>query len=261
MSIIPSFDNGYYCLSNAGTLLKINDSGDTLWTKNILDNFASSSMIKTPDDYLLIAGNEFVEGQLIFLKVNQYGEEIWKKIYASNYFYNSCNSIATTNDNGFITSNYMETSQMNVDGLWVMKLDEAGDSVFSIYAPVKLEPKEIFQTEDGLYLFLANNMYGTPRLVKTDSTGDVITHIPKLQPSVETIYCYPNPFDDELNICLDKSLEKEGLINIYNVVGTLVYSQNISFDEKIDTRMLNNGIYFIELKIDDKIFTNKLIKE
>ena len=51
-------------------------------------------------------------------------------------------------------------------------------------------------------------------------------------------------------------------IQIENVMGQTIYSENISLDEaRVDVSALNQGIYFVEVETKDGTFANKFIKE
>lgn len=59
---------------------------------------------------------------------------------------------------------------------------------------------------------------------------------------------YPNPVKDFLLV--DNSVSKSSKIEIYSIIGTLVFKKNISSEnliEKLDISKLSNGIYFLKL--------------
>lgn len=74
----------------------------------------------------------------------------------------------------------------------------------------------------------------------------------------------PNPFTNEIhisNILANKNLQQ---IQIVNNIGQLIYQENLvgmnSNLKKINTSMLNAGLYFIQLFYSNKIETLKLVK-
>lgn len=260
VTIFESFDNSFYCLSNRGMLLKVNSNGDTLWTKQTLENFISKSMVKTNDSCIMISGNEFIGNKLIFLKVDRDGGIIWKKTYSNDgYSYNLNSSVSTTIDNGFITANYMEPLQQNESNLWIMKLNEKGDSLFSITTDVKLRPENIIETNDNLYVFLANDQYQRPRLIKTDETGDVITTIYSTEQNSQISY-YPNPVQDRLTIKLDKTPLNKGYYRLYNSFGVLIKENVLNQRTTIDMSNFNSGVYILNMMVDNEIISRKILK-
>jgi hypothetical protein len=78
---------------------------------------------------------------------------------------------------------------------------------------------------------------------------------------VETIFnTYPNPTNGIFTIALDNLGEYD--ININNVLGQTVYSSTINeLLTSIDLSKFDKGIYTIELKQDDLIYTDKVIVE
>lgn len=71
---------------------------------------------------------------------------------------------------------------------------------------------------------------------------------------------YPNPNNGLLKLSFEKSL-KNGKFKIFNCLGQIVFSQNISESNfEIDISDQPNGIYFIEIGDDENILRVKLIK-
>lgn len=79
-------------------------------------------------------------------------------------------------------------------------------------------------------------------------------------------YLYPNPTRSELTIRLANTktpaLGKLNEISILNVLGEIVYSSGMeSIQSAIDVSKFESGIYFIQMKIDKTISTQKFIKQ
>lgn len=73
---------------------------------------------------------------------------------------------------------------------------------------------------------------------------------------------YPNPAKDVVTIDLNNKNNIHSEINIYNVMGMLVKSELIQSNQKqINIDDLNNGIYLIEVKSNNKTQKQKLIIE
>lgn len=75
--------------------------------------------------------------------------------------------------------------------------------------------------------------------------------------SFDLFRIYPNPTGDYINI---QTNEKISSVSIYNMSGQkIIYTEkNI---KKIDVQNITNGIYFIEIKTNDKILSTKFIKK
>jgi hypothetical protein len=74
---------------------------------------------------------------------------------------------------------------------------------------------------------------------------------------------YPNPATDKLYIEQTEIVETETLISIYDITGKLKYQEVGKFNNnkiEINVQNLNNGIYFIELRTNNKQNMLKFIK-
>ena len=74
------------------------------------------------------------------------------------------------------------------------------------------------------------------------------------------IYVYPNPVSEKLNLEIP-DLSK-GEIEIYNLFGQKVLDNIITTgSEQINVKYLENGLYFIRIKMDNKTLNLKLLKK
>jgi len=89
---------------------------------------------------------------------------------------------------------------------------------------------------------------------KTASTG-----VSKIQK--QTFSLFPNPVSENFSLQFQNEIQSAE-INILNVLGESVLKQNISFIKKITLNVadISNGIYFIQIKTHDNLFTQKFIK-
>ena len=75
--------------------------------------------------------------------------------------------------------------------------------------------------------------------------------------SEELFDIYPNPVKDVINVRINNGENAE--ITLYNTVGQQVYKTNTSTaDNKINVSQQNRGIYFIKVKLDNKVYTKKV---
>jgi len=83
-----------------------------------------------------------------------------------------------------------------------------------------------------------------------------------------SIIIRPNPFKTELNVELSSQIDDYLRVELYNTIGTLVYSEvyntkSISslsiFKNKLEN--LKNGIYFLKINLDGGLITKKVIKQ
>lgn len=78
----------------------------------------------------------------------------------------------------------------------------------------------------------------------------------------QEISIYPNPFYEEINFVIDINDINSGRLDIYNISGIRVYTEEINDKNiKINTQALEEGLYFIVLSISDKYYKYKMLKQ
>lgn len=78
----------------------------------------------------------------------------------------------------------------------------------------------------------------------------------------EKFSVYPNPFDGQINITLEKNNYQKAIIEIYNNLGQLMFLKSYQNEDriKISTQDLSVGQYFMKISIDNNVTTKRLIK-
>ncbi|MCX6275179.1 MAG: T9SS type A sorting domain-containing protein [Bacteroidetes bacterium] len=124
------------------------------------------------------------------------------------------------------------------------------------------------------YFYVATES-GDYNIVATDANGceveaaifDVIASLTPAFSEGEEVTVYPNPVIDFLTIVNTAYNSATKIdISIYNITGQNVLSvqsivENQHADLKVDGSTLNPGIYFLQLRADEKIFRIKFIKK
>lgn len=90
------------------------------------------------------------------------------------------------------------------------------------------------------------NEYGSPDMANTLEVEEY---------SLNNIVFYPNPVRDILNI---KGATTELSLTIYDILGKKLLTKNVT--DQVDVSFLKKGIYFIEIRIENKTSIHKLIK-
>lgn len=81
---------------------------------------------------------------------------------------------------------------------------------------------------------------------------------------IEKLLLYPNPTTGALNIVLPFATSNNDRIDILDVRGKIVSTQNIPVRSKqiaIDARLLASGMYIVRYNSNDKVLTQSFIKE
>ncbi len=73
---------------------------------------------------------------------------------------------------------------------------------------------------------------------------------------------YPNPFENFIEINLNKTLTNNAILEIYNNIGILQKTENLTtIKSRIDTQNLASGIYFLKITSEKGTTVKKLIKK
>jgi hypothetical protein len=154
-SVIEAFDGGYLLAGstfssdgdvhgNQGSLdawlVKVDENGDTLWTKCYggSSNDCFNTVIATPDSSYLLTGWTMSEGNgwwdVWVVKINISGDTLWSKSYGGSSF-DEGREVIATGDSGYIVVGYTKSHQArNYHGgadMWVLKLDADGDTLWT----------------------------------------------------------------------------------------------------------------------------------
>jgi hypothetical protein len=79
--------------------------------------------------------------------------------------------------------------------------------------------------------------------------------------SISGLSIYPNPVANELNVKFNAN--SAATIELVNVAGQVIVSKDASEFANVtfDTATLNAGVYFVNIKVAEGVFTQKIIKE
>lgn len=141
-------------------------------------------------------------------------------------------------------------------------------------------------TTDGEFSFELNMQLGTPsggaeQFVAKEATGKETMFPGLTYTSINTslskpiekygntdiVSVFPNPTSGNFSINVKhENASSNNQLTIYNVVGKVIVKKNLentsgNFTDKVDLSAYPNGLYFVELLIDGKKSTSKLIKK
>lgn len=107
----------------------------------------------------------------------------------------------------------------------------------------------------------------TKREIVLSATRSILSEENEQVPYIEEmqsheIKIYPNPTKGILNIKITGLDKAKGFISIYNIVGKLIEKTELSDNNQtFDLSAQPNGIYIMQIRIEDKISSWKIIKE
>lgn len=177
-----SFGTGYSDI----WLLRINEEGDTLWTKTFggSDFDYANSIIQTSDGSYLIGGTSKYPGlpdsDIWLIKTNSNGDSLWTKRYGDDSNEN-CSKIIQTNDDGYIIAGNTEGFGSAQCDVWIIKTNNLGDTLWTRFygGPDFDWCSDIHQTIDGGFIVTGfTKSYGSGEsdawLFKIDETGNAV---------------------------------------------------------------------------------------
>jgi hypothetical protein len=232
--------------SEAACLIKIDSSGDTIWTRTYSPSWLDEighSVIQTGDGGYLIAGqsgtNMYCQFKAYLIKTDSMGDTLWTR----KFDYDSCYY--------FYGGPHSDTCSSNM-GYSVKQTADGGYIIAGMAA----------SWEQGGYV--DRKMY----LIKTDSLGRVCSvqeEANDLKPGTESLTIYPNPFLRTTTIRYSVSKKASVSLKVFDVTGRCVETL-VSGEKKpgyreteLGTKNLGPGVYFAKFEAGDHKEVQKLI--
>lgn len=121
-----------------GELIKINDFGDTLWTKRYLfqDDTRYNSVVENSFGNFVSVGSVYENignsncGNIIISETDNSGNLLWVKIYEGDVCGSEAYSVENTSDGGYIICGTKRLVN-NEDVLWLLKTNNQGDTLWT----------------------------------------------------------------------------------------------------------------------------------
>lgn len=222
--------NGYLIATNYSTkkicLLRVNDQGDTLWTKKYQNmDYAScyvEDMIMTRDSNYIITGHVYstlTKYSPFLMGVNSKGDSLFLRTYGQSLAASGISVIQCSDDN-IAFSGYIATATGSYSpDLFLYKVD---------------------------YKELLNPITTNNKLTPTFCNSK--------------IFLTPNPVVNILNV---SNIPEEGTLHIYNLSGILQLTETVSPNKHtIDTKILPQGFYIADLRTRNGVIWNgKFLKK
>lgn len=180
-AIIKTFDGGYLVVGETDSygaggydfyILKLNQEGDTLWTKvyGTPDWDIAYGAVQTSDSNYIIVGDW--QGGICAMKLDRSGNIIWNNQYPGRTAYD----IKRTMDGNYIITG--DTGDLHA---FLLKIDEEGNTLWIKEYDLNNREfgREVQLADDGGYI-IAGSIYnyspdwGDFLVIRTDSTGNIL---------------------------------------------------------------------------------------
>ncbi len=162
-------------------LLKINEDGDTLWSKILLDSARIKSICLTPDGGIAATGGDVFNGRnkLFIARFNSEGGLLWLNYYNREYFYDSFGyDIVYAQDGGLVVlGEATDSNSPNMAEPWLLKTDNNGnielDTLYDLSnCSCYFIDGNIKETKNGNYI-LAEDLIGSISYLVINSAGEI----------------------------------------------------------------------------------------
>lgn len=172
------------CASSATLLLRVNNFGDTLWTKPLCtDNSGYGySIDRTSDGNFIVSNATNVGGSYEFqmMKIDHNGNELWSKVYFSPYWDYSYKAIETQ-DEGILLVGYISTAINGPSNVYLIKTDENGNELWNLEfgGSDSESARDVLELDDGDFLISGSKHeeQGSSQdafLARVDSQGNLL---------------------------------------------------------------------------------------
>ncbi len=135
-----------------------------------------------------------------------------------------------------------------------LKTKAKGKISDAIAQDMRLMPSEVYSKD-----FSISNV----KFKFGDIQKEAITNITTLKNHIEA---FPNPFSESTMIHFEASKAQTAIVTIFNATGAIIFEDKMSAKKgensyNIAKEIISfSGIYHFKIKVDDKVYTNKMIK-
>jgi hypothetical protein len=258
-----------------GYIIRIDENGDSLWTKTIADCGFKSVNI-TSDGGYIITGYVDIGGPLredfLLIRMDEDGNTLWVKTLAGDER-NHGHCVQQTFDRGYFITGTKEFILGGGD-VWLIRTNANGDTLWTktIGGDGTDQGMSGCQTSDGGFIAVGyTSTFGLGwddvwliRINPESSTS--IYDIEIIKPSAYLLFQnYPNPFNPTTIIKYQLPELSFVTLQVYDVLGreiiTLVNEEKPigSYELEFDGRTLPSGIYFYQLRAGNFIRIKKMV--
>lgn len=181
------------------------------------------------------------------------------------------NSTLAGSTNGFGAVAGTSFAAPQVSRAAALLFDKYPDATYFAVKYALMNGVDILQSADSLKL----KSRGRINFHKADSIMNIIMdrtlcsegitiNVDKIENIEQYIKIYPNPVADNLNLEIDHNLDADNInVSVFNVQGQLLHQQELergTTNATIPTQNLPSGVYFVQIQLNKRQFSQKIIK-
>jgi PKD repeat protein len=148
--------------------------------------------------------------------------------------------------------------QYEATGPYTICLSVKNESCYSIYCDTLSIKDTLSHTTDSLHRFTPNKF--SIRVI------DKTTSVSELTSGKATLLNYPNPFNNSTTITYELKARSEVSLSVFNILGNKLQvlenttKQAGSYSVEWSPQDFSEGLYILQLKVNDQLITKKVIK-
>ena len=254
-----------------GVLIKTDDNWDEDWivyTTGTADEIFNDFIIDDDGDFLIVGAEEDETNgdmDLLLENISADGSTLYYS-YTFDYLAGDDEAYRVYSDGtDYFLAGYVEDTDNNDVDAYIALIDVASGDILGdeLYGDI-FDDKFLdfdFASDNGFICIGFSKINADDDsdvyLVKTDENGEVPTDVISLSKNSD-INIYPNPVVDFINIKTKLNFDNNSTYSIKNIAGQEIQSGVLN--NSINVENIENGIYFIEISINNNLFTNKFIK-
>lgn len=254
-------------------LIRTDSIGNASWTKAFgwTGHQGASSVQETIDGGFFITGGYSHGGslsdttQVYLIKTDTAGDTLWTKIFGGIYRV-SARFGQQTADGGYVAMGFIQDNPMAYHDVYLIKTDANGNSgcnegstatIVSLPSTIVSNPATTFYTPFNpvaMPASVVSNEGIETTLCSSVGINEFTT--------TNSFFINPNPSEGNFIISFDGTFMK-GKIEILNILGEDIYSENIFNESKkeINIKNISDGLYFVKVFSGGKSYCKKLIIE
>lgn len=266
-SVRETFDGGYvvagfskdeHAAYGSVYVVRTDSDGNPLWTRTLLDSAVVSSwssyklpqsVVITPDSgYIIAVTYGRIPYKAVFLKVSADGDSVWTRKYSSPapepppYPTEGAGAydIDYTADGNYIATGHY-TSLDSVEYVWLLKIDNNGDTLWTAVYGDSCRGYAVQQTNDGGYIIAGSRFprWGDMDMYLVKTGPDIGVH-EEDEVDIREARFRTSIISGRLHLPVDKHCR------VFDITGRTVTPEK-----------MQPGIYFVEV---DGVITRKVVK-
>lgn len=181
------------------------------------------------------------------------------------------NSTLAGSTNGFGTVAGTSFAAPQVSRAAALLFDRYPDATYFAVKYALMNSVDILQSADSLKIKSKGrvNYHKADSIMKmimdrTLCSEGITINVDEIENIEQYIKIYPNPVADNLSLEMDSNLKVDDIaVSMFNVQGQLLHQQQLergTTNANIPTQNLPSGVYFIQIQLDKRQFSQKIIK-